>query len=190
MSNIYSWKVAVPIIKGAAGSDPQKVGEAIEQLGGIDKVKPQKLAEAARTDPVLHGHFTWDDVRCGELHRRQEARQAAVERIASDGVINQVPAFVSITTPGAKGPTYQPVSAIESSVDLQRIMLANALGDLRGWMKRYSSLVSVCNLLRPAIAALEQEMAQFDTAAATAAGSVTNKHTPKRRGGTQPTVTP
>ena len=49
MSNIYSWKVAVPIIKGAAGSDPQKVGEAIEQLGGIDKVKPQKLAEAART---------------------------------------------------------------------------------------------------------------------------------------------
>ena len=97
---------------------------------------------------------------------------------------------MSITTPGAKGPTYQPVSAIESSVDLQRIMLANALGDLRGWMKRYSSLVSVCNLLRPAIAALEQEMAQFDTAAATAAGSVTNKRAPKRRGGTQPTVTP
>jgi hypothetical protein len=181
MSNIYAWKTSeLPYIKDAKHADPQRIGEALEQIGKLGEIKPQAIVDAARKDPVLHPHFEWDDGVAGELHRRSQARSLVsslrVERIAANGQTVAAPAFISL--PGLEkdsGLSYQPLDVVESSATLQRQMLTQALGDLRSWTHRYTILASVCNMLQPALAALESELKRFDSAAETASESITRR---------------
>lgn len=187
MNNIYSWR-DTPRIKGLKGSNPQEVGEHLEAIGdgSITNLKPDLVVKAAETDPVLNPHFEWDDTIAGHRFRLGQARHLIsslrVERLVNDKV-ERVNAFVSVRADNEKSPSYRSLDVIENSEDLQRALLARALQDLRGWMTRYSMLAHVCDLLRPALNALEAEQSRYDQAAEDVANSV---RTRKRAGGTRP----
>lgn len=140
-------------IKAADKADPQKIGEALEQIaakaGG--HLTPDAVVEAAKDRKhVLHRHFEWDDAAAAQQYRIDQARSLvrSIHVEASDTETGYARAFLSIRE--KDGTSYRTLSEVMESADLQSKVLAAAERDLLAFETRYRSLTDVCDLIRAA----------------------------------------
>lgn len=147
----YTFSDEIVTIKNAKDADPQVIGEALATLstkaGG--PLTPQAVvAFAADPKSPLHRHFEWDDKIAADKFRQDQAREM-IRLIRIDDRTDDPPrAFLSVADRG--GVAYRTLGDVQSSLDLQRAVLAAAERDLDAFEKRYRELSDICNLVREA----------------------------------------
>jgi hypothetical protein len=144
-------------IKAAHMADPQKIGEALEQIRlehGV--LKPQAVVEAAQDlASPLHPHFEWDDRAAAHRYRLDQARTLIrVIRVEDDSAGEPPRAFYTVTT--RDGQAYHSLEEVRTSADLQRAVQERALRDLEGFLQRYNEISEVCEIVRVAKMKLEE----------------------------------
>lgn len=145
----YTFREPLTIQNGKK-ADPQKIGEALEKIGGIDgEVRPEAVVEAARPRRhVLHPFFEWRDDVAAEAYRLDQARRIVrcIRVVDEDDAAPRM-AYVSITD-SSQGRRYVPTSTLIDNVQLQLEVLRQAEVDLRAWERRYRELSDICDLVR------------------------------------------
>jgi hypothetical protein len=132
------------------------------------KLRPEAVLEAARpiTSP-LHSRFEWDDGEAADRWRLHQARQLI--RVAVTVLPNTnepVRVYVSLTTdrrnPDDEGTTggYRNVQEVMSHEQLQRILISDALAELRTLELKYSKLTALADVFNAAREAREQHAAR------------------------------
>ena len=139
-------------IQNGKKADPQKIGEALEKIGGADgTLEPEAVVEAARPKRhVLHQFFEWRDDVAAEAYRLDQARRIVrcIRIVAEDDGPSRL-AYVSITD-RTQGRRYVPTSALIDNTRLQLQVLEAAERDLLAWERRYRDLTDLCDLVRVA----------------------------------------
>lgn len=152
MSSVYEWKdrlqVATRAISLNKVVDPQKAGEAIEELRDDNgEVTPEVLVDAARPKrSFFHKSFNWEDVDCAERYRLEQARyilrsvQVVVE--VPEGSTRKIRAFTSVSSveDPRKRAYVHTVEAMESSDDIQTEILHQCLAGLVAWRRKWADL--------------------------------------------------
>lgn len=139
-------------IKAADKADPQKIGEALEEIAGKNQghITPEAIVESAKDRKgVLHRHFEWDDSVAAKKYRLDQARSIVQSiHVEADTESGYSRAFLSIRE--KDGTAYRTITEVLQSADLQSKVLAAAERDLLAFESRYRSLEDVCNLIRAA----------------------------------------
>lgn len=137
-------------IQNGKKADPQKIGEALEKIGGLDgEVRPEAVVEAARPRRhILHPHFEWRDDVAAEAYRVDQARRLVrcVRIVEEDDGPSRM-AYVSITD-RSQGRRYVPTGKVIDNTILQLEVLRQAEVDLAAWERRYQELANFCNEIR------------------------------------------
>lgn len=127
-------------VKGNA----QAVGEALEQIrqdaGGLTAASVVMLSKPK--DAPLHNYFDWNDKRAADQFRQHQARHlmasVTVSFRSQDGQTSKpVHAFVAI---GEKEDRYLPIMVAMENPDSRRILLAQAIGELAAFQRKYEVL--------------------------------------------------
>lgn len=128
-------------IKNKAKADPQRIGEALEEvrLNNKGKLTPVDAVKAAadRNNP-LHPHLEWDDEKAGHAHRLHQMRSLinSIDSIElGTATARQMPAFVSIR--GAESVAYRRTGDVLRSAYLTKRLLEQAKGELLAFQRRY-----------------------------------------------------
>jgi hypothetical protein len=144
----YAFREDAPlIIKNAKDADPQKIGEALDEIreanGGRLTTKDTVTAARDRKS-VLNQHFEWNIQAAAEAHWLEQARHliASIRIVSDEHTESTVRAYFSIND--GDGQAYRSVGEIKSSADLQAALMAQADRELEAWQRRYRSLVEVC----------------------------------------------
>ena len=153
--------------------DANVVGAELDRLNARDgRVDPDVLVEEQRpTDAPLHRAFEWDDVKCGQAHRRTQAQAlitAVVEveprdeefryvaKVVSDTV--EVPAYLHVPTMimdtpqevgeayplpqgAARKGAYYPRASVLGDEKQRRYVVRRALADFLALKARHAGLV-------------------------------------------------
>jgi hypothetical protein len=123
------------------GVSPQVAGEQIELMrikAGF--VTPEMLVKKAKAkSSPLHGCFTWDDKKAGELRRLDEARfllRMVTVEIETDDEPVTTRAFVSVSD----DPVYTTIASAMSDSDMRESLLNQAKKELRSFKSKYAQL--------------------------------------------------
>lgn len=133
------------------GGDPQKVGEAIDDLAAKNggTCSPRDLVRAARRPRhACHDLIEWDDAVAAEEHRVTQARRiirsvTVVEGDEPEG--GSAPAFVAVRREGGHGGYMRTADAV-AAPDLRATVLDDALRQLRGLEARYGHLAELAGV--------------------------------------------
>jgi hypothetical protein len=154
MKTVYQFKPQSRL-KG----DPQKVGEAIEDI--IDRrgtADPEDIVEAARPKKnVLHSYFQWEDSKAAQEYRLQQARHLlrSIVTVKSEGleITSPMRGFVSVRAAAddaqEDNQDGEPVGSYTTLANAVRIvryreqMLTGALRDLDAYRMRYQLLADL-----------------------------------------------
>lgn len=156
--------------KAAAGArftqkQAQAIGEAIERIG--ESVTPVEVVEAAKTDPVLHPHFEWDNTAAAAKYRIHQARNLINHIVVvvsmPNGERKDLKAFYSqpVQSTGDDDETtterrYLSVAVAKREPDVARNIVEEARRELNDWKRRYSDYRE---FFSPVFAAIEKVVA-------------------------------
>jgi len=140
------------VYKAALGArfgdaEAQRIGEVLEAL---EEFTPDHVADIARSNPILHNHFEWDDSAAAGQWRVHQARQM-ISHInivvqLGDRTI-QTKAFHSVvisTTDDDDVPNrYVTVRIAREDPDLKDQIIRKALTELESWKRRYAEYSQV-----------------------------------------------
>lgn len=136
----YAWKETARLRR----VDAQKVGKEMELLKrqGGGRFTPGDVVNAARSvGTELHKCFEWDDTKAAEQYRLAQAGfliRKLVVQIAEEGADSEpVRAFVSIDGLD-EGPRFYHIRDAMADSDLRRLVLQEALEELKDFRKRYA----------------------------------------------------
>lgn len=148
-------------------ADPQKIGEAVKGLEPNDR-GARAVVDAAR-DPKHPAHICleWDNEKIGDKWRLEQARSliASIEVVELADTPNEVRkrAFVSLSNGDGTGRSYRAVEEIEHDPALQRILLEQALAELKSWLHRFRDLAAIAGHVAAAQKAAEALLHEMDT---------------------------
>lgn len=113
----------------------------------------RELVDASREESApLHSCFEWDDGTAAEMYREQQAqhiiRNIVVVREKMD--TQPVRAFVNVQK------SYQPIEVVMRDVDKTEELMKQALGELRAFQRKYSTLKK----LAPVMTAIESVLSE------------------------------
>lgn len=153
---IYQWKEGSRFPVKA-----QAVGERLAELsdGDIGRVTPQEVVDDARPEEaVLHPCFEWDDFEAAEKYRQEQARSIIrCVRVVHDEAKPPALGYVSVRLP-EEGPAYVTTARAMSDDDLRNQAIADALGGLRAWQRRYEHIAE----LEPIFAAVQKAVERVE----------------------------
>lgn len=132
---------------------------ALELIRARNKglLRPTDVVRAARGEGhPLHGRFEWDDTKAARAHRLWQAREMIrVSVTILPTLAHEVPAYVSFKADRvSKGGGYRAMSDIVADPKLRKVMLAEALTELRVFRERYKLLED----LRPLFGAIAKAL--------------------------------
>lgn len=138
--------------------------EAVRAEDPHGLLRPEAVVQRA-SDPSnpLHASFCWDDSVAAHRHRLEQAR--ALIRVSVTllpGRAEPVRAYVSLTTDrasgqeGAEAGGYRPVAEVLQHDGLRKIMLEDALAELRAFQVKYARLEELASVFEAARLAQEQ----------------------------------
>ncbi len=112
--------------------------------GGL--LQPETVvSEARRKSSVLHSRFEWDNSVAGEQYRIWQARQlirVAVEVL--EGTTEETEVFVSLTPDRQReSGGYRVIAEVLSDKQMRKVMLADALEDLKLFQAKYQRLLEL-----------------------------------------------
>ncbi|MET0530060.1 MAG: hypothetical protein ABW003_17275 [Microvirga sp.] len=146
--------------------DAQKIGEALAALardaGG--ELRPPRVVMAAKAeDHPLHPHFEWRDRIAANKYRLDQAR-TLIRVIREDDAYTGKPvrSFLSVTTKHG-GVSYRTVGDVQTSADLQVLVLKAAERDLAAFEARYDELKDVCMLVKAAKSRVRKRRETLET---------------------------
>ena len=125
----------------------QELREIAAQNGGM--VRPDDVVAFAKNPTTaLHGCFTWDNNKAGEILRRQEARQ--ILRVMVAVLPGEDPlkyrAYVSLKEDRYNGEGYRAVVDVMSDGRLREIMLIEAMAEMQVFMNKYENLKELAGI--------------------------------------------
>lgn len=146
-------------LAGAATADPQRVGEALEEIAAKSdgELHPAAVVSAARDEShTLHPFFTWDDAVAAEKYREDQARTLirCIRIEPSDPEIEAPRAFHSVNSSGR---AYRSLAQIESSLSLQERLLQQADDELAAFQRRHARIVDICDIVTEARARIAEK---------------------------------
>lgn len=163
----YVFKDGPVILKNAEKANPQKIGEALAKLTQqhSGRLEPEFVVSAAKdTKSPLHPHFEWNDKVAAHAYRMDQARAIiSLIRVDEGDGKPPKPAYLSVADNGV---SYRSVKEVETSRDLQLIVLRQAERDLRAFENRYHMLADICETVRTAREGIERKRAEIETRAA------------------------
>lgn len=150
----YEWKPGRRI-KG----DPMLVGRELDRLSRLNgkQLSPAIIVEEARrATSALHQCFEWDDGLAAEKYRIVQARQVlhSIVKIEHEG--RAMPMFVNIQ-PISTAPAddarraYVPMDVVLQDGRLTRLLMDQAIGDLRAYQTRYRVFEQLTSPVQSAI---------------------------------------
>lgn len=160
--------------------DAEKVGQRLQQLGGV-RVTPRMVVDDARSvESPLHPCFEWDNVRAAELHREMQARYVirSLHVVQEEGDEDTRPktirAFVSVIedVSGEEQRAYVPLARVLSDAELYDQMLQAALRDLQSFERKYSDISDLKSVASEAIVRVKQLMLPSEVAVGVVSASV------------------
>ena len=122
----YKWRA-----NRSLSADAQKVGEELDALLSIDGTfTPRRVVDAAR-DPssAMHSCFEWDNEKCGELYRIEQARYLVRSVVTFDPNAGKsvVPEPIVVHTKTAEGkPVYAAPRLLREDADMLQSAVAVA----------------------------------------------------------------
>lgn len=129
-----------------------------KRSGGV--LQPEDVVREAEPEKSpLHSQFTWDDTEAGRKYRLLEARQlisAVVKYIRLNGKPTPIRVFVSLSPDRAHSGGYREMADVLRSEDMRRVMLADALDELRVFQEKYSHLKELASVFREASKVLSE----------------------------------
>jgi hypothetical protein len=148
-------------IKNAKTANPQKIGEALEEITATNngRLEPDKIVAAARKDKRLNPYFEWNNAKAADAYRLEQARELVrlIHVENHDVETGLARGWYSIRD--RDGVSYRAVAEILSSQDLQQRLMAQAEKDLLSWEARYRSISDVCEMVRVAREKLSERRA-------------------------------
>ena len=143
-----------PIVKRVKKADPQKIGEALDEVKRATKGKCNArtfLKAATDRSNYLHRFLEWNDRVAGHAHRLEQMRELVrcIDIVSPDDDDKQIPAFISLTADKG-GRSYHLVQDVLESVDLQVAALKQARADLESYERRFAAFDDLCSALRKA----------------------------------------
>ena len=132
---------------GLFKADAQTVSEEILGIG--DNVKPDEIVKYARehTDSELHKCFTWDDSAAAVKWRIHEARSIVGNLvIAKEQEGESEPTYIRIFHK-TEETNYQPISLYVKDMDKYKMLLDEAMRELRTFKKKYANLSELQEIL-------------------------------------------
>ena len=143
----YEWKIEkYPVSANAAGKHMEK----LERENG--QITPELLLESSRDEEsVMHPCFEWNDGKAAEKYRIVQAK-GIINNIVCVAVSDkkerrQEPskAFVNVSSGKEKG-TYRSVQIAMNDESTRRIVLNNALMELKNFERKYNSLKELASV--------------------------------------------
>jgi hypothetical protein len=149
----YAFRAEPVLFHNARRADPQKIGEALEEIAAANdqRLTPPLMVAAARDRRnYLHRHFEWNNQKAAEAHRLNQARQIVhcLRVVDDDAPAMPQIAFLSVAPGDGAGFTYASREAVKGSAFFQRLVLERAEKDLESWERRYSELAEICTEIR------------------------------------------
>lgn len=161
----YIWDPRAPILNKSK-SDPNDVWKAFATMkrrhGGItDTTKIVKEAREAKTPEgkLLHKHYEWRVHVAAQLHWERQTRDimAAVKILFhDDDDPDEAPSALIALKVGQGRRDYIPIQDVLESAELRRLMLKQALSELRSFEIKYKRLTEICNIVQRARKRLEK----------------------------------
>jgi hypothetical protein len=153
MTTVYRFKPWARL-----SGDPQRVGEAIEEIRRVaGTIGPREIVDAARpSDSVLHSYFDWDDSSAADAYREQQARHLlrSITVVQAEGIDVKAPvrAFVALRMAAQDADedgevegsgSYTSISAAVRVVRYREQMMRDALRDLDAYRMKYQLLSDI-----------------------------------------------
>lgn len=144
----YYWKNDINL-----GCSAQDAGETIEMLEKRDgSITGQSFLDESRPEESpTHNCFEWDDDEAAEKYRLMQARwvinaiQVKIER--EDGVELKSPAFVNVEKRRyGETAVYQTVSVAMNNQEQKKVVLTNAIAELKAFQKKYATLEELSDI--------------------------------------------
>jgi hypothetical protein len=136
--------------------DPQRIGEALEQVRHKHKDLTSEgvVAEAKAKSSPLHDLFLWDDSEAAHKYRLVQARTLirSITVIVEDSAPVRQYVHVRNTDPKSKrtrSGTYQPVKAVAQDLDSYQVALQELLEKLRAAERAVQELQEAAGKSRP-----------------------------------------
>ena len=144
----------------------QEAGEYLEDLTKKNGSLTAKLVldESRPKDATLHPCFEWDDSKAAESYRKEQARKligdiVCVKVITRDDEEEKKEepkrVFVNVS-PLPKEGCFKTASAVVHSVDESQIVLANALKELKNFVRKYEILKEQFEAIKPVFEAIDK----------------------------------
>lgn len=144
----------------------QRYGEYLWKLRDEngDVLKPGRVVEEAKPESSpLHDYFEWDNKVASQKYRIFQARKLLehiVVVVEVDGKDEDVRAFLNVAVKIGKKKIkqgYVTVREVQMNKEYHKIVVQNALDELRGWEKRYHQYLrlSIFKPLKPVFKAIK-----------------------------------
>lgn len=149
----YTFRAEPVLFHNAKDADPQKIGEALEEIAAANEERltpPLIVATARNRRHYLHRHFEWNNQKAADAHRLNQARQIVhcLRVVDDDAPAMPQIAFLSVAPGDGAGFTYASREAVKDSAFFQRLVLERAEKDLESWERRYAELAEICAEIR------------------------------------------
>lgn len=116
--------------------------ERIRKQSRTGKLSAKAVVDAARDrNSPLHSKFTWDDRKCGQLYRLEQARKLISVFIESEGPAQYMPVYVSLVQDRQGSGGYRRTEQVVSSAALRKDLRETAIKELAGWIDRWNVMV-------------------------------------------------
>jgi hypothetical protein len=156
----YKWGATHGVGGPVTNNTAQIVGERLAYIKAqTGAITPANVLDDARDeDTDLHPFFEWNDDKAAEDWRKQQARSliGSISVVIEDATPRKeavsVRAFIHVSDDDDKGgDRYEPLSVVLSDQALYAQVCARALGELRGFQKRYSQFSSLAVIAERAV---------------------------------------
>ena len=125
----------------------ETAASVINGLSEQNRLDPKTLVEVSKSeDAPLHSYFEWDNEKCGEKWREQQARVLIAHiEVKEDGNENSEPvrAFFQIESDTS---LYEPITAIVVNEDKLQSLYDLAKKELKAFQKKYRSIKAFAGL--------------------------------------------
>ena len=129
--------------------------KAIQELQALQAkhngfLRPKVVVDHARSPKSeLHRYFDWDDSSAAEKYRLEQARGLIRVVVSMNvDVQKEVRVFVSLTTDRHEEGGYRELSNVIDDDDLRRILLRDALQELRTLQNKYRTLTELASVFK------------------------------------------
>lgn len=142
-------------MKSVSSQEAKKALEAIRDKSPDKMLHPEEVVKAAKkaTHP-LHSLFTWDDGKAAEQWRLMQARMIIRKiKVTNPEDVSRppTPVYVSLNKDKSSGGGYRRSEDIVGDEELREALRDTAVAELRGWIKRYRSLLDLAGILDEAV---------------------------------------